>query len=64
MFKAGDFVTVGGRLGIVAKTGAELESDVSDHTGVWFGTCDSDSPEVWTIPTEYLKPGPVPTYKH
>ena len=37
----------------------------NDHVGVWFGTLDNDGrPIVCTIPIEYLRSGPKPTFQH
>jgi hypothetical protein len=64
MFKKGDFVMINKDVGVVVLTGEEIPGDSLDHTGVWFGTYDKGSPEIWTIPTEYLKKGPEPVLKH
>lgn len=64
MFKKGDFVTINNRVGVVVMTGEDLPGDMGDHTGVWFGTYEEGIAEVWTIPTEYLSPGPEPVMKH
>ena len=64
MFKKGDFVTINKDVGVVVLTGDEMDGDLEDHTGVWFGTYEKGVPEVWTIPTEYLKNGPEPVLKH
>jgi hypothetical protein len=64
MFHKGDFVTINQDVGIVVMTGDELPGDMGDHTGVWFGRCEERVPEVRTIPTEYLEPGPTPALKH
>lgn len=64
MIEKGRIVTVNGRVGVVVFTGKELEGEMDDHTGVWFGTLDSGQPEVITIPTEYLVAGPDPILRH
>lgn len=64
MFNRGDFVKLDNRVGVVVITGEELPGDLDDHTGVWFGTCEHGVPEVWTIPSEYLKEGSEPVLKH
>ena len=46
MFQRGQIVTVNHRVGIVVFTGMELEGNLDDHTGVWFGTLDDGKPEV------------------
>jgi hypothetical protein len=60
----GDLVKIGTQVGVVVATGQELEGDLNDHTGVWFGSFEKGRPEVWTIPTEYLTSGPKPVFKH
>jgi len=64
MVEKGDFVMVDTQVGVVVTTGQELGGDLNDHTGVWFGSFEKGHPEVWTIPTEYLAPGPKPVFKH
>ncbi|MBM4068917.1 MAG: hypothetical protein FJ271_08225 [Planctomycetes bacterium] len=64
MFKKGDFVTINKEIGVVVMTGEEIPGDSCDHTGVWFGTYDKGFPEVWIIPSEYLKHGPESVLKH
>lgn len=64
MFQKGEIVTVNHRVGVVVFTGMELEGDMDDHTGVWFGTLDDGKPEVVTVPTEYIAAGPRPVLKH
>lgn len=68
MFERGAIVIVNNRIGVVVRSGHELceevGDDLDDHTGVWFGTMDSGTPEVWTIPTEYLSEGPEPKFTH
>jgi hypothetical protein len=64
MFQKGEIVTLNHQVGVVVLTGEELEGDLDDHTGVWFGTLEDSKPEVITIPTEYLAPGPRPILKH
>ena len=64
MVEKGDIVTVDGQVGVVVATGRELGGDLDDHAGVWFGSVADGHPEVWTIPTECLKAGPEPRYKH
>jgi len=63
-FSKGDFVTINGQVGIVAMVGAELPADMDDHCAVFFGTFEHDRPEIWTIPTKYLSPGPTFVFKH
>ena len=64
MWERGEFVTINGRVAVVVATGAELGEALSDHTAVWFGKAGEGPPEVWTIPTEYLNPGPEPVVRH
>jgi hypothetical protein len=64
MFTKGDFVRINNRVGVVVLTGKELEGGLEDHTGVWFGASAGGEPEVWTIPTEYLLPGPQAVLRH
>ena len=64
MFEKGRIVAVNDRVGVVVLTGKELEGDLEDHTGVWFGTLDDGKAEVITIPTEHLTAGPPPLLKH
>lgn len=64
MFTKGEFVTLNDQIGVVILTGTDMGGDLEDHTGVWFGTNDQGSPEVWTIPTEYLRKGPEAVMKH
>ena len=60
----GEIVSVGGKVGVVVLTGKDLDGDLEDHTGVWFGSLENGRPEVWTIPTEYLSKGSEPIFKH
>jgi hypothetical protein len=64
VLRKGDFVKLSDDIGVVVKTGEELEGDLADHTGVWFGTYTKGSPEVWTVPTELLEEAPEPVVKH
>ncbi len=64
MFEKGDFVKLNQEIGVVVLTGKELGADMDDHTGVWFGAMEQGLPEVWTIPSEYLVPGPEPVLRH
>lgn len=64
MFHRGEFVVINNDIGIVVRVGEELGNDAEDHTAVWFGTCENGKPEVWTIPTEYLKKGPQSVLRH
>jgi hypothetical protein len=64
MYDKGDFVKINKQVGVVVFTGKEMSEDLQDHTGVWFGTHENGAPEIWTIPTEYLKRGPEPVLKH
>ena len=45
-------------------TGAEMEEDLNDHTAVWFGEIENGIPVTYTVPTEYLRPGPAPDVRH
>ena len=64
MFKAGDFVILNNRVGVVTRTGNDLGEQMEDHTEVWFGTFDKGLPEVFSIPTEYISVGPQAVKKH
>jgi hypothetical protein len=64
MFQIGDFIILNNQVGVVVRTGAELGEDMEDHTGVWFGTCEDNKPEVWTVPSEYLHEAPSALMKH
>ena len=64
MFGRGEFVTVNGQVAVVVATGAEMGDDLADHTAVWFGAAGDGPPEVWTVPTEYLRPAPDPVVRH
>ncbi len=64
LIQPGQIVTINGQVGVVVLTGKELDDDMDDHTGVWFGTTDGGLPKVFTIPTEYLAAGPLPILKH
>lgn len=69
MFDRGSIVLLGSRVGIVAFTGDELRKEqpgcqLEDHTGVWFGSVEEGGPDVRTVPTELLRPGPSPVFKH
>ena len=65
-YRKGDFVHLDGSgVGIVVATPEEDAQVPEEHLGVWFGTLDeAGSPEVWTVPAEYLRPAPAPTFKH
>lgn len=63
-FSHGDFVLLNGQVGVVVATGDELGEELSDHLAVWFGHVAEGSPEVWTVPAEYMLPGPEPTLRH
>lgn len=52
------------QVGIVSMEGADLPGDMEDHCGVFFGTFDHSQPEIWTIPSELLSPGPQFVLKH
>ena len=64
-FKVGQFVFLDGSgVGTViySPNGFEVPDD---HVGVWFGTLDKDGrPVVCTIPIEYLRNGPSPSFQH
>lgn len=64
MFEKGRIVTLDGRLGVVVLVGEELDEDMGDHTGVWFGDVEGGRPVVFTVPTEYLAAGPRPVMEH
>ncbi|WP_406699588.1 hypothetical protein V5E97_12070 [Singulisphaera sp. Ch08] len=64
MFEKGTIVTINNQVGVVVLTGEDLGGDLEDHTAVWFGPSESEIPEVWTIPTDYLSRGPQPVLKH
>ena len=63
-FALGDFVSLNGRVGVVVATGDDLGEELADHLAVWFGHVADGSPEVWTVPAEYVLPRPEPTPRH
>lgn len=64
MFKKGDSVTINGDHGLVVMDGKEIPGDAEDQLGVFFGTFEDGRPEVWIIPSEYLREGPPVLLKH
>lgn len=64
MHRTGETVVLHGRVGVGVLLGRDLGQGLGDHTGVWFGTSEDDRPEVWTVPTGYLTPGPPPALRH
>lgn len=55
---------INGQVGIVAMEGADLPADMEDHCGVFFGTFEGNQPEIWTVPLQYLSPGPKIVLRH
>ena len=64
MLNKGEFVVINNDIGLVAFTGEELEGDLADHTGVWFGHLENRRPVIYTIPTDHLVKGPKPEFRH
>ena len=60
----GEIVSINNKVGVIVLTGKQLGGDLEDHVGVWFGNSADGVPEVWTVPTECLTPGPRPALKH
>jgi hypothetical protein len=70
-WQIGDFVRVGGDLGVVVPLPADWALDPEDeagldHVGVWYGEYDSGCPNVRTVPVEYVKraaPATKPSFR-
>ena len=73
IWNRGDLVELDGLLAVVV--GVVGDANVPDgHVAVWFGDprckriseggVGGNSPEVWTVPAEYLSPSTPPILKH
>jgi len=59
-WQVGDFVCVGGSIGVAVPLHADWavapdDPDGIDHVGVWYGQYDSGRPLVRTVPVEYVE---------
>jgi len=73
----GDLVELKGRPGVVVALAGEVIGAAEvpeEHVAVWYGDGEAKPTwkggtanvptEVWTVPLEYLEPGPAPTVLH
>jgi hypothetical protein len=63
-WQIGDFVVVGGSIGVAVPLPATWACDPDDpggldHVGVWYGRYDDNGPLVRTVPTEYVTRAPL-----